>query len=56
MFTKLSLLQKKFRGLSLKIFNSIENNGNCNFDQNGEKFFIDNLFNTFKSSGGGVQK
>jgi len=43
MYTKLSYFKRKLRGLSIKLFNYIENNGNCNFDSNGEKFFVNNL-------------
>lgn len=49
MFIKIPFIKRKIRGLSLKIFNYIENNGDCNFENNGEKVFIDYLFNTFKS-------
>lgn len=52
MFTTTSFLKKKLRGLSLKAINAIENNGNCNFESNGEKLFVDNLFYLFKRSGG----
>ena len=51
MFIKTSYIKRKLRGLSLKIFNAIENNGNCNFDKNGEEVFIDNLLNSFKNGG-----
>ncbi|NOR69040.1 MAG: FkbM family methyltransferase [Methylomarinum sp.] len=50
MFTKISYIKRKIRSLSLKVFNSIENNGNCNFIVNGEKLFIDNLFYYFIKS------
>ncbi|WP_292757807.1 FkbM family methyltransferase [Methylophaga sp. UBA2689] len=43
MYTKLSYFKRKLRGLSIKLFNYIENNGNCNFDSNGEKYFVNNL-------------
>ena len=52
MFSKTSYFKRKLRSLSLKIFNIIENNGDCNFDNNGEKVFIDNLFQSFKNRGG----
>lgn len=52
MFKKISYIKRKLRGLSLKIFNAIENNGDCNFDKNGEEVFIDNLMNSFKNKGG----
>lgn len=47
MFYKMSFLKKKLRGLALRIFNYIENNGNANLKKNGEKVFIDNLFTLF---------
>ena len=49
MFVEISYLKQKTRGLALRIFNAIENNGNCNFKSNGEKVFIDNLFYSFKN-------
>ena len=54
MFTKKSFIERKLRGLAFRIFNKIENNGNANFEQNGEKVFTDNLFNSFKNGGGVV--
>ena len=42
-------LKKKLRGLLLRLFNAIENNGNYNFNSNGESFFIEYLFKQFKS-------
>jgi len=52
MFTKTSYIKRKLRGLSLRIFNEIENNGNSIFEKNGEEFFIDNLIKSFKNRGG----
>ena len=52
MFTKTSYIKRKIRSLSLRIFNKVENNGNCNFDRNGEKAFIDNLLKKFENGGG----
>ena len=52
MFRKTSYVKRKLRSLSLKIFNFIENNGDCNFDTNGEKVFIDNLLYAFKNREG----
>ena len=54
MYSQQSMVKRKLRGLAWRVFNKIENNGNCNFDKNGEKVFIENLFKTFKSSGGWV--
>lgn len=48
MYIKMSFVKRKLRGLSLRIFNYIENNGDCNFDKNGEKVFMDTLFDSFK--------
>lgn len=52
MYQKMSYIEKKIRGLGLRIFNKIENNGNTHFEQNGERFFIDSLFKSFKQNGG----
>lgn len=52
MFKKMSFIERKLRALSLRVFNLIENNGNANFDKNGEKVFIDNLMTSFKNGGG----
>jgi FkbM family methyltransferase len=49
MYTQLSKINRLLRRLAWKIFNSIENNGNAHFDQNGEKLFIDNLLNSLSS-------
>lgn len=50
------VVKRNFRGLAWKLFNTIENNGNNNFEKNGEKIFITNLIQTFKveeNRGGG---
>ncbi|MCP8689371.1 FkbM family methyltransferase [Marinobacterium sedimentorum] len=47
MFTKVSFFKKKLRGLSLKIFYSIENNGNSNLNENGERVFVNNILKYF---------
>lgn len=47
MFTHNSFIKQKIRDYSWKVFNSIENNGNCTFETNGEKKFIENLFQIF---------
>ena len=49
MFRKPSLFRAKVARLLLRVFNSIENNGDCNFETNGEKAFIQNLFKTIKT-------
>ncbi len=48
MFITPLFLKKKIRNLAWNMFNLIENNGIADFDINGEKFFIDNLFKTLK--------
>jgi hypothetical protein len=53
MLVKLPYIKQKVRGLSWRIFNFIENNGNANFDLNGERVFIENLYNFFNTNGGG---
>lgn len=52
MYINESIIKRKLRGLVWKIFNFIENNGNANFEKNGEKIFIDTLFKTFKQKDG----
>jgi FkbM family methyltransferase len=53
MFIKESFLKRKVRGLAWRVFNAIENNGKADFEQNGEKVFIDNLLNLLKAKNGG---
>ncbi len=53
MYKRISFMERKFRGLAWRVFNKIENNGNCNFEENGEKVFINNLFKILKANGGG---
>ncbi|WP_373033600.1 FkbM family methyltransferase [Sulfurovum sp.] len=48
MYTEMPFIKRKLRGLAWKIFNTIENNGNADFEQNGEKPFVDNLLNSLK--------
>lgn len=50
MFIEISFIKRKIRGLSLRLFNTIENNGNTFFESNGEQAFIDNLFLYFKKN------
>lgn len=54
MYTQTTTIKRKLRSLAWLVFNSLENNGNAKFKENGEKFFIENLFKTFKSNCGGV--
>lgn len=49
---KPQFIKRKTRSLVLKIFNYLENNGNANFDVNGEKVFIENLMKSFQNGGG----
>lgn len=44
MITSQNTIHNKIRSLSLRIFNYLENNGDTNFQTNGEEFFVDNLF------------
>ena len=48
MFTNMSILKKKLRGVARRIFNIIENNGVADFKKNGEKIFIKNLIKNLK--------
>ena len=44
MFIKPTSFSKYMRFVAMKLFNYIENNNNCDFLKNGEKYFIKNLF------------
>ncbi len=48
MFIQLPFLKRKVRSLALRVFNWVENNGSANFERNGERVFIQNLFKSFK--------
>jgi FkbM family methyltransferase len=48
MIIKENFLQRKLRDLALKVFHRLENNGDPNFEINGERVFVDNLFKQFK--------
>lgn len=50
MFVKKSFIQKATTFFLYNFFNKLENNGNANFDQNGKKVFIDNLFKNFEKN------
>lgn len=50
MYTKQSIFKAKLRNIAWSIFNKLENNGNANFEKNGEKVFIENLSNYLKNS------
>ncbi len=52
MFVKSNFFKLKIRGFFYKLFNIIENNGNSNFDKNGEKVFIDLLLTSLLNRGG----
>ena len=47
MIANQNLLRKKLRSLALRLFWYLENNNNTNFETNGEKVFMENLFNYF---------
>lgn len=51
MYIRLPVVKRNFRGLAWKVFNTIENSGNNNFEKNGEKIFITNFIQTFQVSG-----
>lgn len=50
MFINESPIKRKVRKASLYLFNKVENNGNSDFNTNGEKRFIDHLFETFTNT------
>jgi len=50
MFINESPIKRKIRQASLFLFNKLENNGNSDFYTNGEKRFIDHLFETFTAT------
>ena len=50
MFIKLSKIKRKFRKIALKLFHSIENNNNSDFETNGEKLFLNNLSSLLQKS------
>lgn len=49
MYTNISYFKKKLRGLSIRVFNLIENNNNTKFETNGEAYFINNIFKEFSA-------
>lgn len=49
MFQKSSYVKRRFRGLFWRLFNFIENNGNSQFNINGEKLFIEKLLESFQN-------
>jgi FkbM family methyltransferase len=50
MYMKMTFFKRKVRGLAYRILSYIENNGNCDFDVNGERKFVKNLFDKFNES------
>jgi len=48
MITAQNTIRNKLRSLSLRTFNYLENNGNTNFETNGEEIFVGNLFTYLK--------
>lgn len=50
MITTQSILKRKLRSLALRIFLYSENNGNTNFQLNGEELFVDNLMKYLQES------
>ncbi|MBD3844047.1 MAG: FkbM family methyltransferase, partial [Campylobacterales bacterium] len=53
MFTKNSFFKNKLRSLSIRLFNKLENNGDADFNSNGEKYFLDSLTTQFSYAKGG---
>lgn len=53
MLTKSGFFKNKLRSLSVRIFNKLENNGNTDFESNGEKFFLNSLISSFSRFNGG---
>lgn len=47
MIIKPSRFKRAIRYKLMGIFNRIENNNDCNFETNGEKIFLENLFVEF---------
>lgn len=50
MIVKQNWLKQKMRSTALFFFETLENNGNTNFETNGEKRFLDELFQYFKNN------
>jgi len=50
MIIKQSWFNQKLRSAALRLVAAIENNGNANFETNGEMRFVDELFRYFKSN------
>jgi FkbM family methyltransferase len=50
MLTQPDVFKKAAKSLLLRVFNRLENNNNCIFSQNGEKVFVENIFQFFKKS------
>jgi FkbM family methyltransferase len=48
-FLKPSSLKSKLKRVFLRLFNTIENNGDCNFETNGEKVFVESLLKTLEN-------
>lgn len=52
MYTKMPYLKRRLRNFAFWLFNKIENNNNTIFEENGEEFFIKNLFKSMREMGG----
>jgi FkbM family methyltransferase len=50
MYTKMEIWKEKLRNLAWRLFSKLENNGNGNFDENGEFFFIKKLIEFYYQS------
>ncbi len=48
MIIRCNYLSRKLRSLAYRTFNYLENNGNANFNTNGERLFLNNLLNMYQ--------
>lgn len=51
MITSQSIIIRKLRMLAFRIFSYLDNSGNADFDTNGERKFIENLFQRWHRAG-----
>jgi len=54
MYKKMSYFKRKLRELAWRTFNYLENNGNADFNKNGERVFIESLLTSFKNRKGNI--
>jgi FkbM family methyltransferase len=53
MFARQTMIQRKLRSLALRLFYAVENNGDADFETNGERVFFNNLFALLTSNTAG---